>query len=320
MYKKLLSGVVFSILPFATAALAAHGNVAQTVAPQGQFTDSNKYFDGFYIGIGAGAGHNFTKSEVTTATNLGDSNDISIFGIPKVFTTNEAGNLNTDSTHKLGAFNFTGNGFLGYGRVVGAEQAIPFYIGGELFGKYNPTTFDSTDKGNITLSGKITLNADPKISESLLLNSNYNIDGKLQNDLSLGAAAKFGVLISPKSMFYVLFGMDYARFSYNGAVSIDGNISSTGINYHKLIPVITNVDFHSNKLGFMPGIGMETMLTNRLSLRAEYTYSYYGTINHNSDIDIAVINSRVATAAYKFSNLARGLFDLGLTYRFNGLN
>jgi opacity protein-like surface antigen len=234
----------------------------QIAVPVNQVLDKNDLFDGFYLGLGLGVGHTSTKSEITVNDMLGSAT--------------------TDTN--LGKTNFDGNIFLGYGSEFDSNSPVPFYIGAEIFGRYNPVNIDNDV--SVYHAGNI-----------------YAFDGEFKNNYSLGIGLKGGVLLSPKTMIYILLGMDYAQFTYNEETAI---------------PARDDLDFNVHKYGFMPGLGIETMLTDHLSLRAEYTYTFYGVIEHTSAIPVAPGNS--AVGKFAFNSTARGLFNLGLTYHFNCLS
>lgn len=197
------------------------------------------------------------------------------------------------ATSNISQISFAGNIFFGYGRTFSLNPRLSrFYLGGELFGRYVPVNV--TDRQNIILTGATDVSLPFKV------NLKTNFEG--------GLAVKAGYLIAPKTMFYILCGWNATQFSYESNVEGPSEIIAQlfGIKpgTHDIFPAI------------MPGLGIETMLTDKLSLRLQYVYSYYFVSDDIYSID-DVFTNFVANDYLK--NVSRSQVTLDVTYHFNGL-
>ena len=124
-----------------------------------------------------------------------------------------------------------------------------------------------------------------------------NMRTKVKSPYSYGGDIRAGYLISPRVMFYALFGLDYAKFK----VKSNATYPAQGI---------TN-NFSEWELGFMPGVGIEVGLADHLSLRAQYTYTFYPSFSHMAfnPSSVQVLDTKV--------DADRGLFTLMLSWLFN---
>ncbi len=180
----------------------------------------------------------------------------------------------------LSDYGFGVGGFGGYGLTY---QNL--YAGSELFANYSPIkTFGIKED---TRSGDAHWYAD-----------------QVKSDYTLGAALRVGYLLSQRSMIYALVGGDYTNFRVK---SIDGN---KGASLYGNSPSVTK-----HVLGFMPGIGMETMFNENWALRGQYTYSLYSkftdTYKGTTQEGDPIINAKT-----KY-DLNRGTFNLAVAYHFN---
>lgn len=103
---------------------------------------------------------------------------------------------------------------------------------------------------------------------------------QLKRKAFFGAAARLGFLVSPSTMIYGRLGLEFGKWQ----VSVNG----------------TNVG-RSSKAAFAPGLGLETALTNNLSLRTEWVYQ----------INKAFNNTATLTAGARAQR-----FTVGISYRF----
>ena len=115
-------------------------------------------------------------------------------------------------------------------------------------------------------------------------------------------------------MIYLLAGIENSRFKADVShPDLGGEIN-----------IRDSYSFSANKWVFVSGIGIETMLSDKVSLKAEYTYADYGTFDssHSKQLSPSV-GALIPTTYYECSsdkiNLNRGLFTLGLSYHFNGI-
>jgi opacity protein-like surface antigen len=268
------------------------------------FAKPTNYFDGLYVGIGGGVNHttaDASASSVDTFAPLITQLDATI---SQDFIL--ANNLNAD----LGEVNAAGELFVGYGRTANIKSDHNnFYLGVELFGKYTPI--------DMSASGSTQFFRPVDGTEVAQL-AGY-VSEKLENDYSFGGDLRIGYLFTPKTMIYVLAGVEAANFDYE--------VNSSGPNY-LISALYLNGNFSDEadqlKFGFMPGVGIETMITDNFSLRAQYVYTFFGDMDVNGSHSLTqVINERNILLNNSIDgdadNISRGLFTVDLTYRFNGI-
>ena len=121
-------------------------------------------------------------------------------------------------------------------------------------------------------------------------------------------------------MIYVLFGLDYARFNVKSRFGYSGSFQE------RIAPPVysfsgdINDEFNKWKLGYMPGIGIETGLTDHVSLRVQYAHIFYSSFSHERSFDYnnesmpVIITKEKITTKVKPSS---GLFTVKLSYLFN---
>jgi len=170
------------------------------------------------------------------------------------------------STYQGGQHNVGGTLFAGYGIPI--QQ---FYLGAELFYRYAPTN----DK-----SQTITFTS-----------GSSNSFDKVKTDRDGGLAIKAGYRVAPNTLLYLLLGAEYSRIKVTN--------QSTDSSAH-------NNAFSKNKLGFMPGIGIATFLTNHLLLNLQYTYTSYSSFSYTP-----ADNSSTTKIEPK-----RNIVTIGLAYQF----
>jgi len=195
-------------------------------------------FDGGYIGVGSGVV--YALSDVVNSYYWYNKNRPE-FNIYRTY------------NFKLGEYGFNANVFAGYGK----EFFSPYYFGMEAFANY----FSTKTKGS---------------SEYLQKDSSFDVymSTEVKNSYAFGGDARLGRLISPRTMLYILFGIDYANFDGKGEAAVDlGSYAGK----HS----ISN-EFDKWKMGYMPGIGIETCLNNHISLRVQYTYTFYSSFKYHT--------------------------------------
>jgi len=200
-----------------------------------------------------------------------------------------------------------GNIFAGYGRTLNKS----YYLGGEIFGN----CFSSTlKKSNGSLYHQTVLPPEILLGIS-------NISSTVKNRYSFGGDIRAGYLVSPRTMIYVLFGLDYARFNVKSGFGYSGSlVENPPTPPIYLFSGQINDEFNKWKLGYMPGIGIETGLTDHVSLRAEYTHTFYSSFSHTVNYTCHTTSEYVvdchATLKTKVKP-SRGLFTVKLSYLFS---
>jgi opacity protein-like surface antigen len=259
------------------------------------------YFDGFYLGIGAGMSHTYAKDYANVADTVlvyvsknNDTNTI-VEQIPAY--------LKAD----LGDINGAGNIFAGWGKAFNNNHNG--YFGVELFGRYAPSNM-STEQNNQDILNNYRQS----------VKSNFSLETKLSNDYSFGGDIRLGYLITTQIMIYALAGIDIGKFSYE-------------VNHYSTLLNNDNTDLTANssgkadiwRYGFMPGIGIETMLSDKVSVRTQYTYTYFGNVDASAVPATSDSTSQITSKALlsktngNAHSIQRGLFTVDLTYRFRGV-
>ncbi|KPJ67490.1 MAG: hypothetical protein AMJ43_04340 [Coxiella sp. DG_40] len=230
-------------------------------------SSAKPYFNGAYIGVGGGVVQGL--SDVESAYKQCHYTSVYLY-----------------STHdfKSGGYGFNANIFAGYGKTFRSS----YYLGGELFANY--------------LSLKMKGSHDYYVIGPW---DDLTMSTEVKNPYSFGGDARAGYLVSPRTMLYVLFGLDYARFNVKSEAQAKGWDSLS----YKLI---TN-EFNKWQLGLMPGIGMEVGLRDHVSLRTQYTYTFYSSFNHDVSLkaDLATVNLKTKVKPQ------RSKFTIMLSYLFN---
>ena len=153
--------------------------------------------------------------------------------------------------YKISSYTPGLTGFAGFG---GSYQQL--YLGSEFFASYAPleskSTIDSGCSAHLTRA-------------------------KIKSDYSLGADMRFGYLLSPTTMIYALLGANFTQFKVK---------SDDGSGY-----VPPYLDFNANspamtkdEVGFMPGVGIESIIYKHLSLRVQYAYTLFPTFTDSYKI------------------------------------
>jgi len=167
--------------------------------------------------------------------------------------------------------NITGDVFLGYGKRIKCV-----WLAIEALGSL--TSLNSKDV--LDISGENT-------QQSLSIKTTY----------AWGGAINLGYFINTHSKLYLKLGLETRRFRtvFNGANVDDPNI--------------VNVNQKKNSTAFVPGVGLETDLCERLSLRGEYRVALHQTkTNTASDATADVTTIKVKPTIH--------YFNVGFTFRF----
>ena len=112
----------------------------------------------------------------------------------------------------------------------------------------------------------------------------FGLSADATADYGFDAIARLGYAITPGTLAYVLGGYSWQHF----------DISTS--------PNVFSYDWSSN--GWVVGLGVEAVLSNRFTIKSEYRYSNYGTYNPAGPL----LNVDTATHT----------FHTSLVYRFNG--
>ena len=227
-----------------TATQAFAGVMTQTPMPAP--VQEPEYFNGFYLGVGAGLAKPNAKVQYDYDIEESISDDIDDFDL-------------LAKSNDSGKYGFGASIFAGFGKVFDSTT----YLGAEIFGNYfepdmtlSSSTFITSDEETVSASLKTTI----------------------ENDYSYGILARAGYLFSPKTMFYVLFGVELSEFDVKSAATFDGFDETVG---HGADEELTTVNkFDTTKIGYLPGVGMETVIDDQITLKMQYVYAFYSSFKH----------------------------------------
>jgi opacity protein-like surface antigen len=284
--KKLTIGLF--VIGFSSISLANGAYVAPMPVPAPKQVN---YFDGFYLGFGGGISHTISKTDFTATDEIIYEIADSPSQTQEIIFPSKA---NSDLGENMGA----GQAFVGWGKSLGENKNV--YLGLELFGRYTPTSMSASQ------------------SSSFEERADFYSNEKLTNDYSFGGDIRLGYLITPKIMVYALAGADIGDFTYHIDHSITQYTSST-----TTVTNSVNSEVDTWQYGFMPGAGIEAMLNDHVSLRAQYTYTFFGdgdNTTNSSETQSTDFRTTLSSSVSGTANsVQRGLFTVDLTYRFNGI-
>lgn len=245
------------------------------------------FFAGPYLGIGIGAVDSHV--DVTSESN----NDYIEMQVPTPFKYS----FTTAHGFNISKYGFDGDIFAGYGIVLNQSLRLFYfdYLGVELFGHY----FSPALKGYSHQTGSL--------SSVEQLNFVTDLTTKVENPFSFGGDIRIGCLVSPTTMAYILFGLDYSQFK----VKSKSTVSLTDAPDESITD-----NFNKWKLGYMPGIGIERRLSNHASLRVQYTYTFYPSFNHTKTSSDMVLNWIYNGSLKTKVTPHRNLLNLALSYFF----
>lgn len=265
-----------------------------TALAAGSIAPAKPYFDSFYMGLGAAVG--LTTPKLSSDSTITVWNDTTKTSPPLAEIT---GSYDQGNSSK-----YSGSVpvFLGYGKTFANRYYAGFELGANYF-------FDSkmhdTDTYSVT-----------PIKEGVSHNPQEAYD--IKNPVSLNAIVRLGYVSPYRFMLYVLAGLDYSYFKVTNTMSdhykdanIDNNFSITD-KFNKWLP------------GLLTGIGGETAINDHLSLRLQYTFSFFDSYKHDAEEHgtVSDINNKELLHPYDINmrtklNPNRGTLQLMLSYLFN---
>jgi len=263
-----------------------------TVLAAGSIPTTKPYFGGAYVGIAGGLS--------TTSPKLSSDSKIDVW-TDSTKTTKLVEISGHHDHENYVKHSFNGSIFAGYGKTLKGS----FYVGAEILANYFNTTIQDSYTYSIT-----------PINQG----ANYNPQGKFKvdNKWSLGGALRLGYLLTPRAMIYALIGFDYSKFKVKDTMSnhyVDSNIDK---NF-----TITN-QFSKCLPGFDPGLGVEMAVSDHLSVRLQYIFTFYDSYEHTATKQDTVPWKKFSTISlpYEISmntklNPSRGTVQLMLSYLFN---
>ncbi len=181
--------------------------------------------------------------------------------------------------------------FIGAGGIVN-DIEIPGLGAGNFNGIGGEGVFGGVMLGyNFQVSSNFVIGIEGEIAATDLT-TELNIPGIIsfdaQPEWTAAVSARLGWLTSPNTMLYLIGGYSYA--DYNVDLALFGGSASFSQDYH----------------GFHVGTGMETHISNSLTVRVEYRYTQYGGEDWGTagflDIEPSSHTGRIALA-YNFYNV-----------------
>jgi opacity protein-like surface antigen len=236
-----------------------------------------------------------------------------------------------------------GDIFAGYSMIFNDE----FTLAGEIFGNI------SSAKGNFHVTSLPSLI--PILTPGITLLPNFsfgpgvlvagapaiiNATVKARLDDTIGISIAPGFKIAHSTNFYGRVGLVYSRFKFEDSGTIqlvNSSLPQSGIiNFNgfgsSTAGVLAGFPFNQNKYrtGVQVGIGLETMLTQKVGLRGEYDWERYGEINFRNRHSGAFTTNAFDTfdlptmTSHNFTNVAGvsikptiDKFKLALIYHFS---
>jgi len=178
-----------------------------------------------------------------------------------------------ETNPKLNANGWVGGAFLGYGKYWDN-----FYLGAEIFANAS--------------GAKSDMDTTLETSDGDILDLDTDIKVKSEYGISLLP----GIKVNDDTLFYVRLGYNWAR------VDVDTDVET---NVGGFVVGGGGDDDSETVHGFNYGVGIETLLVDNFSLRAEYTYTKY---NDTDSGDDSVDNDL---------KISDNQFMLGLIYHFS---
>ncbi len=143
-------------------------------------------------------------------------------------------------------------------------------------------------------------------SESFV-NDNGNIaNGNFESSVEVGdswaVGGRLGMLATDSTLFYVLGGYTQAKVALSAELSSNNGANSLG-------------DSQSGwESGYFVGAGAETLLTESISLKAEYRFSDYGKVE--SDYDFSNVNTNFSEGVSHSADVTVHSVRAVLSFRF----
>jgi opacity protein-like surface antigen len=290
------------------------------------------YFDGFYVGVAAGIqnlqsemnaeAHDFAYYDHTVVNYQG----VIVEGPTRYYDDPRSTYFSGD----MGKSSATGDLFIGYGQTFHPDNmGDGLYAGIEIYGSIGKASPSFNHVTNLYQDTQFDSNG--YIISSTPVGVGSSIDQvELENKYAFGALLKGGYLMTPKSMIYIVLGTEYTKFDVNQSHVLVNWLSSDSSNSDWINYGCNS--FSEHKWAFVPGLGIETMVSNNWSLRAQYTYAIYpsfsgGNVNaHNTLYSETLVDEGVHHDLGTLTTITKaefkpriGKFELGLTYHANGV-
>lgn len=157
-------------------------------------------------------------------------------------TTTAGGGLVASTSSQNSATGLAGGLYAGYGKYL---QRI-IYLGAEVYG--NAVNAQSSGNGNVALGG---------------LSSSYNTSFKVNNNYGISILP--GLKVNDAALLYLRLGYGWSHLKGSATAEALGASFSNSRS--------------STQGGFEYGLGIETAICEKMSIRAQYTHANYGSFN-----------------------------------------
>lgn len=199
---------------------------------------------------------------------IGASAGYDSYRVVETSTSNEPGIFTESASQTSNATGWVGNLHLGYGQYF----SDIYYLGVEAFiGKSGADQQDSDT---------ITDNDSPV--DTIAITSSFDVG------TTYGALIRPGIKINNSSLFYAKLGYTAARFEGKQTVSMNGTS-------------VFSDNESATKGGFAYGLGLESAITDMVSVRTEYTHTNYSSFTNSDGVKFSPSDNQ---------------FLLGLSYHF----
>ena len=257
------------------------------------FPTPSPAFNGSYIGAELGA----SLAYANQTTN--NSVDLAYFG--SQFVSNEPFSLYSSMVRSSAA----GSILAGFGRTFNR-----FYLAGELAlsnadYKMNSSSNNGISRSiesmdsNITLSGSENDSATANVSPT-----------------QFGAFLRPGIMLTPTSLLYGRVGTSVVKVRYNTQTTALKTLSSNNTTAFQL-PITMLARKSVTRAAFQIGTGLEHAINDKLTIRLDYLYSYYGTMTAYASQSTSAESISLTAKGIQTVSLNDQSIMLGMAYHFN---
>lgn len=257
------------------------------------FSASPQLFNGVYWGGEAGA------SQVSSNQSIHHTNTLSL---APFFSSEQPYSLYASKVHNsaIGAL------FAGYGRVVDK-----FYLGGEVVLSNSDYSMNiSSTAGRVqTLGSLVAISSNESITTQASISATQP-----------GLLLRPGVMLTPSSLLYGRFGASLATVRYHTQTAVVKSLTVQSPQ-SLILPITLQSQKTQQRAAFQAGVGMEQAVTDALTVRLDYLYSYYGTLRATANnANLFTLDSsgfRLTASGSDSISFNTQAIMLGLAYHLN---
>lgn len=252
------------------------------------FATPSPVFNGSYIGAEFGASLAYANQTINNRVDLDYSG---------LFVSNEPFNLHSSMVNSSA----TGSILAGIGHTFNQ-----FYLAGELALSNANYRMDSSSTSGISRSIERTIQISGIETDSMTANV---------SPTQFGVFLRPGIMVTPTSLLYGRVGTSIVKIRYNtqtGALkTLEEN--TTIVQF----PITMQANKNVTRAAFQIGTGLEQAINDKLSIRLDYLYAYYGSMKvYPSNSNTVDTFSLTANGTQSVSLNDQSIM-LGLAYHFN---